>query len=283
MNFTTLISVEGLAQFLNNPEWVVIDCRFWLEDTEKGRLDYLESHIPGSFYAHLDEDLSGLKIPGVTGRHPLPEIDDLVKRFGAWGIGNHTQVVAYDDRGGMIAARLWWLFNWLGHEKIAVLDGGFQAWVAEGNSVSAEIPNATPNIFNPDIKPNLLVTAEDILRNFGDPGYQVVDSRASDRYRGEIEPIDPVAGRIPGAINYFWGENLNSDGHFRAKDVLRGRFATLFESVPANYVTFYCGSGVSSAHNVLAVAHSGMGLAKLYIGSWSHWITDPDRPVTTGR
>jgi thiosulfate/3-mercaptopyruvate sulfurtransferase len=267
---------------LKNQDWVVVDCRFWLEDTERGRLDYLESHIPGSFYAHLEEDLSGPVIPGVTGRHPLPDIGDLVKRFNTWGIGNQTQVVVYDDRGGMIAVRLWWMLKWLGHDNVAVLDGGIPAWISKGNSVSAEIPIATPKYFNPGPKPNLLVTAEDILRNFGDPGYLVVDSRAPERYRGENEPIDPVAGRIPGAVNYFWGENLSSDGHFRAKDVLRGRFSTLFSSVPANHVTFYCGSGVTSAHNILAVNHSGLGFAKLYIGSWSHWITDPERPVTTG-
>jgi thiosulfate/3-mercaptopyruvate sulfurtransferase len=281
MKFKTLISLDGLVQYLGHPDWVVVDCRFWLDDTEKGRQDYVKSHIPGAIYAHLDEDLSGEIVPGKTGRHPLPGVNDLTARLGSWGIGEDTQVVAYDDRGGMIAGRLWWLLRWLGHETVAVLNGGFPAWVAESHPISTQLPRLNPKIFIPKIQSSMLATADDVLRNFGDPRHLLVDSRAPERYRGENEPIDPVAGRIPGAINYFWGNNLDSNGFFEIKDVLRGRFGVIFNDIPPENITFYCGSGVTGAHNVLAVAHSGMGIPKLYADSWSHWITDPDRPLLT--
>jgi thiosulfate/3-mercaptopyruvate sulfurtransferase len=282
MKFSTLISVEGLAQFLDDPNWVVVDCRFWLDDTEKGRLDYQDSHIPGAVYAHLDEDLSGPVVAGETGRHPLPDVDSFSQKLGSWGIGPETQVVAYDDRGGMIAGRLWWLLRWLGHENVAVLDGGYPAWVAEGHPVTAEVPESMPETFVPEIQPEMVFSAEDVLRHFGDPGSLLVDSRAPERYRGEEEPIDPVAGRIPGAENYFWGTNLDPKGHMQLKQVLRGRFESIFRDIPAERVTFYCGSGVTAAHNALAVVHSGLGMPRIYAGSWSGWIADPERPIATG-
>jgi thiosulfate/3-mercaptopyruvate sulfurtransferase len=282
MKFTTLISIDGLQKFLDNPDWVVIDCRFWLDDTEKGRRDYLEAHIPGAVYAHLDADLTGEILPGKTGRHPLPPVEDLAKQFGAWGITADTQVIVYDDRGGMIAARVWWLLRWLGHEFVAVLDGGFPAWTAASNEVTTNIPTIAPQIFVPDVQVEILVDADQVLMDFGDPGQILVDSRAPERFRGEVEPIDPVAGRIPGAINHFWSQNLTSAGHFEIKDTLRGRFNHIFRDIPAERVTFYCGSGVTAAHNVLAVTHSGLGLPRLYNGSWSEWIIDPERPTMIG-
>lgn len=282
MEFTTLISVEGLAQFLDDPDWVVVDCRFWLDDTEKGRLNYRDAHIPGAVYAHLNEDLSGPVVPGETGRHPLPAVDDFVQKLGSWGIGSETQVVVYDDRGGMIAARLWWMLRWLGHETVALLDGGFPAWAETGNRITDVIPRPEPKTFVPNLQPQMLVTADDILRYFGDPGRILVDSRAPERYRGEEEPIDPVAGRIPGAINYPWPNNIDPHGHNQLKQVLRGRFETMFGDVPTERVTFYCGSGVTAAHNVLAVAHAELGMPRMYAGSWSEWITDSERPTATG-
>jgi len=282
MKFTTLISVAGLAQFLDDPNWVVVDCRFWLEDTEKGRLDYRDAHIPGAVYAHLDEDLCGPVVDGRTGRHPLPEVVEFAQKLGSWGIGPGIQVVVYDDRGGMFAARLWWMLRWLGHEAVAVLDGGYPAWVEAGNGITDAIPGPEPQIFVPNPQPEMLVTAADVLLDFGDPGYILFDSRAPERYRGEEEPIDPVAGHIPGALNYPWPSNLDPYGHIQLKQVLRGRFETLFGDVPAERVTFYCGSGVTAAHNVLAVAHAGLGMSRLYGGSWSEWIADPERPITTG-
>jgi thiosulfate/3-mercaptopyruvate sulfurtransferase len=253
-----------------------------LDDTEKGRLDYQDSHIPGAIYAHVDEDLSSPVVPGTTGRHPLPEVDAFAKKLGSWGVGPETQVVAYDDRGGMIAARLWWLLHWLGHETVALLDGGFPAWVAAGHSTTKEIPEPEPLVFVPKPRPEMVVTADDILLHFGDPGYLLIDSRAPERYRGEEEPIDPVAGRIPGAVNYPFETNIDPEAHMHLKQVLRGRFDSLFSGIPTERVTFYCGSGVTAAHNILAVAHAGLGMTRLYAGSWSEWITDPERPIAKG-
>ncbi len=283
MKFTILISIEGLAQLISDPSLVVVDCRFWLDDTEKGRRDYQKYHIPGAIYAHLDEDLSGPVVPGETSRHPLPEVDRFAKKLGSWGIGPETQVVVYDDSGGMVASRLWWMLRWLGHENVALLDGGLPAWVEEGRPVTEEILTPVPQHFMPEIQPEMLLTAEDVLYYFGDPGCLLVDSRSPERFRGEAEPIDPIAGRIPGALNYFWSKNLDSKGRMQLKQVLRGRFTSFFGDVPADRVTFYCGSGVTAAHNVLAVAHAGLGMPRLYAGSWSEWITDPERPIVAGK
>jgi thiosulfate/3-mercaptopyruvate sulfurtransferase len=282
MIFKTLISVEGLAQYYRNPDWRVVDCRFWLENTSKGRLDYDKAHIPGAVYADLDNDLSGEVIPGETGRHPLPSIEEFVSRVNSWGIDSNTQVIVYDDRGGMIAARLWWMLRWLGHEAVALLNGGYTNWVEGNLLVANEVQVPLPKIFKPNLNNNLITTENDILLNFGDPRHALVDSRSPERYRGEIEPIDPVAGRIPGAYNYFWKNNLDSNNCFKIKAILRGRFETLIGNVPVKNVTFYCGSGVTSAHNILALNHAGLGMAKLYVGSWSQWITDKERPIVVG-
>jgi thiosulfate/3-mercaptopyruvate sulfurtransferase len=282
MKFKTLISVEGLAKFLGEPDWVVVDCRFSLDDTECGRREYAQAHIPGAVYAHLDEDLSDTIIPGKTGRHPLPQIDRFSQKLGGWGIGADTQVVVYDDNGGMVAARLWWLLRWLGHEYVAVLDGGFPAWTGAKQKVTDEITKPNPQTFIPQLQPEMVFTSDDILRYFGDPGHLLIDSRSPERFRGEIEPIDPVAGRIPGAFNYFWGTNLDMKAHFQLKQVLRGRFESMFGDIPPEQVTFYCGSGVTAAHNVLAVTHSGLGMPRMYAGSWSEWILDSNRPITKG-
>jgi thiosulfate/3-mercaptopyruvate sulfurtransferase len=282
MKFRALISVAGLIQYIDDPTWIVVDCRFSLDDPESGYRDYLTAHIPKAVYAHLEDHLSGEVIPGETGRHPLPEIEDISTRFTSWGIGDSSQVIAYDDQGGMMAARLWWLLKYLGHENVAVLDGGISAWIEAGQEVSSSIPTPIPNIFTPRPQADMLTTAEEILTHFGDPRYALVDSRAPERYRGEVEPIDPISGRIPGARNYFYATNLNSRGHFIEKDVLKGRFKAIFGKIPAERITFYCGSGVSAAHNVLAMEHAGLGMAKIYAGSWSHWITDPERPIAKG-
>lgn len=268
---------------MDEPDWVIVDCRFWLEDPEKGRQDYLAGHIPRALYFDLDEDLSGPVVPGESGRHPLPHPETLAAFFGAHGIGNRTQVVAYDDRGGMIAGRLWWLLRWLGHTQAAVLNGGLAAWQAEGRPETGEVPVPVPQPFTLDLQQHLVVNAAQVLENFGDPGRMLVDSRAPERYRGEVEPIDPVAGRIPGAVNYFWSQNLDAKGFFEIKDVLRGRFSDMFADIPAEQVTFYCGSGVTAAHNALAVAHAGLGMPKIYAGGWSEWIEDASRPTTRDR
>lgn len=279
---TTLISTDQLANHLGDPKWVVVDCRFDLDDTEKGRREYETAHIPGAIYAHLDDDLSSPVRPGETGRHPLPDVDTLAETFSAWGIDSDVQVVAYDALGGAIAARLWWLLRWLGHDAVAVLSGGFPHWMAESRPVTAEVVTLQPREFQPHVRPEMLATAEDVLAHFGDLSYRLVDSRAPERYRGEDEPLDPVAGHIPGAISYHFARNLQADETFELKPILRGRFQALLDDIPAERTIVYCGSGVTGAHNVLAIAFAGLGMARLYAGSWSHWITDPERPIARG-
>ena len=283
MTFRTLISPQTLFSHLRDPHWVVVDCRFWLDDPEKGRRDYRQAHIPGAVYAHLDEDLSAPPVPGRTGRHPLPEPDALAAHLTAWGIGNDCQVVAYDDRGGAIAARLWFLLRWLGHDAVAVLDGGFPAWEAAGLPTGAELPAPQPRPFTPRLRPHLVVAVEEveaIVR--GETARLLCDSRTPERYRGEQEPLDPVAGHIPGAPSLPYPDNLGPDGRFLPVEQLRARFLAAWEGRPAGETVFYCGSGVTAAHNLLAVMHAGLGEARLYAGSWSEWITDPRRPIATG-
>jgi len=279
MSYTTLISPSELAEHIDDPDWRVVDCRFWLDDTEKGRRDYLDAHIPGAVYAHLDEDLSGEVVSGETGRHPLPYLEDFIEQLSIWGIGENVQVVAYDDRGGAMAARLWWMLRWLSHEAVAILDGGWQHWVKDGYPVSDQVPSPERLRFNPDIRPELLVTTEQVEALREDPDYVLVDSRTSERYRGENEPIDPVAGHIPGALSAPYPENIDSSGRFLPRASLRERFNSILGEVPPDRAVFYCGSGVTSVHNIIAMLHSGLGEGKLYLGSWSEWITDSSRPV----
>lgn len=282
MAYTTLISPAVLADHLDDTSWVIVDCRFALDNTERGRQDYVDAHIPGAVYAHLDQDLSGTVVRGETGRHPLPTPDHLAQTFGAWGIGEGVQVIAYDDNNGSYAARLWWLLRWLGHDNVAVLDGGWAAWLRDGHPTSTSVQAHVPATFDPHVRPDLMVSGDDVERLRQDTAYQVVDSRAPERYRGEVEPIDPVAGHIPGAINGPFVANVTPDGTFRSADELNTRFDTLLGDTPAEQTVFYCGSGVTAAHNVLAYAHAGRGDARLYPGSWSEWIASGERPVATG-
>lgn len=279
MPYTTLISTAELNQHLTRPDWAVIDCRFVLTDTENGRQAYRQTHIAGAVYAHLDEDLSGPIIRGQTGRHPLPEIETLVQTLSNWGIDAGVQVVAYDDSGGAIAARPWWLLRWLGHQAVAVLDGGWQRWQAEERPIRSGVETRPARNFTPQPQPHLLADAAEVLKIRTDPTFRLLDSRSADRYRGQNETLDPVAGHIPGAICTPYAENLGPDGRFLPMETLRSRFQISLGDVPAERAIFYCGSGVTAAHNVLALAHAGLGQARLYAGSWSEWITDPNRPV----
>ncbi len=244
----------------------IIDCRFMLSDPGWGRMQYLKSHIHGALYAHLDEDLSGTVIKGVTGRHPLPEVHALVKRLEQWGIGNDTLVVAYDQSHGGIAARLWWLLKWLGHEKVAVLDGGWQAWVDAGYPVDDAAPTPEAATFIPRITNDTVLTTAEVEQGVKDGSLFLVDARERIRYHGIEEPIDPVAGHIPGAVNLPYTENLDPEGHWKSPEVLRARLRAV---IPEHTEpVFYCGSGVTACHDLLAYAHAGLGEARLYAGSW---------------
>jgi thiosulfate/3-mercaptopyruvate sulfurtransferase len=282
MPHKTLISVEELAGHLDAPGWAVVDCRFSFADTEQGRRDYEQSHIAGAVYAHLDQDLSGPIVPGQTGRHPLPEPEALARRLGSWGIGPGVQVVAYDASGAGNAVRLWWLLRWLGHDAVAVLDGGWQAWLEQGRPVRSGPESRAPREFVARPRTEWVVNADEVDRLRADPAHLVVDSRSRERYRGDHEPIDPVAGHIPGAVCAPYTENLDANGRFLAPAALRARFTDLLGEVPAERSVFYCGSGVTAAHNLLALAHAGLGDGRLYAGSWSEWINDPQRPVGRG-
>ncbi len=277
--FSTLISTNDLSTHLSDPNWVIIDCRFDLAKPEWGFEGYRESHISGAGYAHLDRDLAGPVRPQ-TGRHPLPEVEAMAARLGSWGIVADTQVVVYDTAGGAFAVRLWWLLRFLGHKQVAVLDGGFQKWQREGRPVASGVETRAPVRFIPHPDWNMLADAEEVERIRLHTGYRLVDARAPERFRGEREPIDPVAGHIPGAVNRFHGLNLSPEGVFLPPDTLREQFQALVGSTPPENVIVYCGSGVTSIHHILAMELAGLPGARLYVGSWSEWIRDRKRPIS---
>lgn len=281
MILTTLVDTETLARHLDDPRWVVFDCRFTLTDPEAGRRAYLAGHIPGARYAHLEEDLSSPVGPG-TGRHPLPDPEALARKLGAWGVDETRQVVVYDDSFGAMAARLWWLLRWLGHEAVALLDGGFPKWLREGRPVTATPPRLAPARFLPRVRDELWVDSQFVARAIQDHTHVVLDARAEERFRGEVEPLDKVAGHIPGALNRPYEDNLDLSGEFLSEETLREDYAELLGGVSPERVVVMCGSGVTACHNLLAMEHAGLKGAKLYAGSWSEWITDPNRPVAKG-
>jgi thiosulfate/3-mercaptopyruvate sulfurtransferase len=280
MSFTTLISVSELAAHAQDANWVICDCRHDLANYEAGRRAYAEAHVPGARFLHLDEDLSGPKT-GLNGRHPLPHPITFTLRLAALGVDNHTQVVAYDAMGGVFAARLWWMLRWVGHRNAAVLDGGIGAWVAAGNPVTAEPPVVKPARFNPSPSPQLTVSANEVAANLDHQSLLVVDARSPDRFRGENETLDPVAGHIPGAANRFFRDNLAADGCFKPSQTLRQEYVTLLGARAPKDIVHQCGSGVTACHNLLAMEAAGLAGSRLYPGSWSEWVSDRKRPVAT--
>jgi thiosulfate/3-mercaptopyruvate sulfurtransferase len=282
MMYTTLISPNELAENLGSPNLVVADCRYSLDDPGRGRRDYLRAHIPRAVYGHLNDDLAGPILPSKTGRHPLPGVDEFAQTLSRWGIQAGTQVVVYDDAGGAIAARLWWMLRWVGHDGVAVLDGGWPNWQSQGYPSRSGEEHRREARFEPRLRPGLLIETAEVLERLDNPAWRIVDSRAPERYRGEHEPIDKVAGRIPGSINVPHTHNVGADGLFLSPEALRERFTSLLSGVSLDRAVFYCGSGVTAARNLLAVAHAGLPEPRFYAGSWSEWIEDPDRPIETG-
>lgn len=270
--FDTIISAKDLHQHLHDPSWRVVDCRFQLDDTEAGRRAYQAGHIPGALYAHLDEDLSGPIIPQKTGRHPLPSVAETEALFSRLGIDRKVQVVVYDDKGGAIAARLWWMLRWLGHEAVAVLDGGWSAWIARAYPVEENVPNVAPRTFVAQERTDWTLNADEVEAIRQDEDWALIDSRTPERYRGEQEPIDPVAGHIPGARNAPHPETVGPEGTYRSAEELRAHFQQVAGKRPAEQTVFYCGSGVTACRNILAYKAAGLGDARLYPGSWSEWI-----------
>lgn len=277
-----IVSTAQLAQHLDDPDWLVVDCRFRLPQPAAGIAAYVEAHIPGAYYAHLDDDLAGPSGDGL-GRHPLPELDTVARLGAAWGLRPGRQVVAYDDAAGAIAARLWWLLRWLGHRAVAVLDGGWPQWVAERRPLSAAVPPAHPGAcFTPRPAAAAWLSTRQVQDGLARGAIVLVDAREPARFRGEHEPIDPVAGHIPGALNRPFQANLTATGHWAAPAALRTRWAPLAAAGDARAIVHMCGSGVTACHNVLAMEMAGLSGSRLYVGSWSEWLRDPDRPVARG-
>jgi thiosulfate/3-mercaptopyruvate sulfurtransferase len=282
MPYDTIITCQEAVRHLEDPAWIYVDCRANMADREYGHREYCQSHLPRAVYAGLDDDLSGPVIPGSTGRHPLPSREQLVALFARLGIGSTSQIVVYDEQAGqMAAARLWWLLKWAGHSTVAVLDGGFQQWQ------SLKLPTESGEHLNPTatftalFQDQLLVTADEVAAALGNPDVVLVDSRANDRYRGENETIDPVAGHIPGAVNAPFAETIAADGTLKPPLLLKEHFRDRGIAAERQPV-FYCGSGVTAAQNIVAYVSAGLGMPRLYAGSWSDWITDRTRPVATG-
>jgi thiosulfate/3-mercaptopyruvate sulfurtransferase len=276
-----LVSAEELALHLDDPVWIVCDCRHDLADPAAGRRAYAESHIPGARFVHLDEDLSAPRT-GKNGRHPLAHAENFACRLGDLGIDGTRLVVAYDASGGPYAARLWWMLRWLGHDAVAVLDGGWGAWTKTGYAVTPEIPTIRPARFVPRPQTDAARDAAAVGNGIGKSPSLLLDARAPNRYRGENETLDPVAGHIPGASNRFFQLNLDADGKFKPAAVLEKEFADRLGGTAPAQVTHYCGSGVTACHNLLAMEIAGLSGSRLYPGSWSEWCSDPSRPVARG-
>jgi thiosulfate/3-mercaptopyruvate sulfurtransferase len=276
--FTTLVDTPTLATHLSDPDWVVVDCRFSLTDEPWGRREYLSRHIPGAVYAHLERDLSG-PVTGHNGRHPLPDPEALVRTLGGFGIAGGVQVVVYDQGNGMFAVRLWWLLRWMGHDGVALLDGGFGKWTAEKRATSAGEEKRARRPFTGSPRPDMVVDVDQVARLAAHEPARLIDARAPERYRGEVEPIDRVAGHIPGAVNDYYMQNLAEDGTFRSPEALRDRLTMAIGGASPKEIVCYCGSGVTACHNLLALERAGLPGARLYPGSWSEWSSDPSRPV----
>ncbi len=275
-----LINTENLSKHLHDPAWVIFDCRHDLFDLGKGERQYREGHIPGAHFASVDTDLSGDKT-GMNGRHPLPSPAAFTAFLARHGVSQASTIVAYDDVGGQFASRLWWMARWIGLTNVALLDGGLPKWIADGRALSTDVPAATPAPLRGEPDPLMVWSAAEVLAHIDDKNISLIDARAAERYRGEVEPIDPVAGHIPSASNRFYKANLNADLTFRAAADIRSEFAALVNHKPADQVVHYCGSGVTACANLFAMEYAGLTGSKLFAGSWSEWVADPARPVIT--
>ncbi|WP_372008916.1 sulfurtransferase [Paenibacillus chitinolyticus] len=273
-----IVSLEWLYEHLQDPDLLIADCRFALGEPWSGRQDYSIDHIPGAFYVDLEEDMSGEKREH-GGRHPLPDLGAFSMRASAIGVDASKTVVAYDDQGGAMAARLWWMLRFLGHERVYVLDRGYSQWKAAGYPVTAEAPQASPATFSPKVQRHMLASMDEVKAKLGEKGTVLIDSREGVRYRGEQEAIDPVAGHIPGARNRFWKDALDAEGSWRSAEEQKERFRGLEN---AEELIVYCGSGVTACPNVLALEEAGIPGVKLYAGSWSDWVSYEENPIAVG-
>jgi thiosulfate/3-mercaptopyruvate sulfurtransferase len=281
-----LTGIDELREHLHDPHWRVVDCRFVLTEPDKGFAAYLQAHIPGAVYAHLDRDLAA---PGTaeTGRHPLPDASTFAGTLGKWGISRRMQVVVYDENNGAIASRLWWMLRWMGHRAVCLLDGGFDAWVRAELPLEAEPPQIKPAVFEGNPDESMVATTDELLHSLrsGLP-LTLVDARDAARFSGTEEPIDPVAGHIPSAINFPFSTSIHEDGRWRSCDELKKAWSGILDNAGASdgagtWVAM-CGSGVTACHLAVSAELAGLPAPRLYVGSWSEWIRDPDRPIAAG-
>lgn len=280
MTYTTLVTTAELAAHIEDPDWVVLDARFTLDDESWGTRAYLKGHLPGALRADLAEDMSGPIITGVTGRRPFPDPEDFAATVRSWGIGPNSQVVAYDaDNGLMAAARLWFMLRWIGHEAVAVLDGGVQCWEAAGGELETGARTREPSDFQASVRPDMLAFIDEVDAVRRDPAFRVFDSRGAEGYHGGGVYHDPVRGHIAGAGLADRAETIAEGGGYRSVDELHAHYASLIGDTPPENVIFYCGSGVTAAQNVLAMTAAGLPGSRMYVGSWSEWITDASREV----
>lgn len=277
---TTLVDAATLAAHRTDARWLIVDCRFDLAQPAAGEAAYRAGHIPGAIYAHLDRDLSS-PITAQTGRHPLPDAERFAQTLSSWGVTPDTQVIAYDADNGMYASRLWWLLRWVGHRAVAVLDGGFKAWNAAGLPTSTEIPARQPSQFQARPNRDLWLDADQVQQRVQQADWRLLDARAPERFAGKVEPLDKVAGHVPGARNHPFATNLASDGRFGAPEELRRRYEQSQAGVTDDHTIVMCGSGVTACHLLLAMEVAGKPGARLYAGSWSEWIRNPRRGVAT--
>ncbi len=285
--FTTLIDAHELAGYRGNPDWVLLDCRFDLARPQWGPQAYAAGHLPGALYAHLDQDLSS-PVTAQSGRHPLPPIEVFAASLARWGIDSRVQAVAYDQGNSVYAARLWWLLRWAGHAAAAVLNGGFAAWQEAGLPISTAVARRAARAFEPQVHDHSVVATAELLElvhagELQGGARMLIDARGADRFAGQNETLDPVAGHIPGAHSAPFAGNLDPRGHFLPAALLRDRWQQRLQAVPATDVISMCGSGVTACHNLLALEHAGLTGARLYAGSWSEWIRDPARPTEPPR
>ena len=281
MKAEMLFQTETLAAHLDDPDWIVFDTRHDLAILEKGRDAWKSAHIPGAYFMHMDEDLSGAKT-GTNGRHPMPEIADFAARMNRCGVAPHRQVVVYDDGGGSFAVRLWWMLRWLGHERVALLDGGFAAWKRESRPLDDAVPAPRKGAFEPRPKTGITADRRQVAALREDPAVKIVDARAATRFLGENETLDPVGGHIPGSVNRFWQHNLGYDGRFLSPEELHAEFLELLDGRTPENTIHSCGSGVTACHNLFAMELAGLKGSRLFPGSWSEWCADQSLPVATG-
>ncbi|MCQ4259080.1 sulfurtransferase [Stutzerimonas stutzeri] len=282
MSLAQLIDATELSARVSEPQLRILDCRFSLDDANYGRRSFAEAHIPGALFIDLEKDLSGPVTPGHTGRHPLPEPTHLISRLRAAGLNDDSEVVLYDDGSGAFAAKAWWLLAWLGKRNgVYLLDGGLKAWRDANGAMTADTPAVAPGEFSGTPDDRMVIDAQQLLAQLQQPDLTLLDARALPRFQGKEEPIDPIAGHIPGALCVPFIENLDATGHFLSPDELRSRFSAKLAGRPEASAVAYCGSGVTACHNLFAMCLAGLPLARLYPGSWSEWITAPERPVTS--